>query len=747
VKYIFITLLIFSNVLLAVEDSSIDKVKSILKDIKPYYNNLMLPQNLESVHKKDILLYKDILEKFLKDYLQNPTNYRIKFLLGYYYYNDKNYKKSIYYFEDILGVYSELNDYILFYLGDSYQVLKKNERAYQAYSLIDSNSLFYNRALIRKLNILFDLKRFSNIKVLFNNNRELLDNNKLNMIYVNTLIKLKEYKNAILQLKKMWFRSSGKKLKTIESILKTYVKKYKIARISSLEYYNRCEYLLQKNKYSEIKRSFKFSYTLKNKLKINTDICLMKAYLFTSDIKSNLEVYLARINKLKIKRDKLFKYNVEFLKLNLLYVKKDFISANTKARFIFKNYHKYPNNEEVFRILIASYGELKDNFNYYRQIDLYLENSDYMKYRVKYLNELWRYFYFEKKDYKKVIKYLEIYLKLKNNDLRYEARAKYYRAKSYLKLKDLKKSTYYFIKMIIEDPFSYYSYAALNHLKKDNKKLSQEVILSAISSVKKSAVKIDLDYFYNSTKIIRIFELLTLGLDKLAKTEILNFRKIAKNETEYFSIALFLENLTFYKSSRYVKFRNLRMMPFFPSKKSFLSFWKGFYPKKFRKYVEKYSKKFNVEPAFSWAIIREESAYNPRALSSSNAYGLMQLLYPTAVETANRIGVTLVNPELLFEPKNNIPLGVKYLSVLLVMFKRNKFYAAASYNGGATNVKKWIKAYNYHEDIYDWSEEIPFEETNRYIYKVLSSYHTYRLLYERNYFKIGKIDIFKEVFK
>jgi soluble lytic murein transglycosylase len=189
------------------------------------------------------------------------------------------------------------------------------------------------------------------------------------------------------------------------------------------------------------------------------------------------------------------------------------------------------------------------------------------------------------------------------------------------------------------------------------------------------------------------------------------------------------------------------MMPSFPSKKSFISFWSSFYPQKYKNLIYKYSKKFNVEPAFSWGILREESAYNPFALSSSKAYGLMQLLYPTALETAQRIGMTLDNPENLFKPEFNIPLGTKYLSVLLGMFKGDKFYTAASYNGGATNVKKWIKAYSHHEDIYDWSEEIPFEETNRYIYKVLSSYHTYRLLYEKKYFKIGGIDILNVVFK
>ena len=118
-------------------------------------------------------------------------------------------------------------------------------------------------------------------------------------------------------------------------------------------------------------------------------------------------------------------------------------------------------------------------------------------------------------------------------------------------------------------------------------------------------------------------------MDRLAKTEVLNFQKIANNETAFFSIALFFENMAFYKSSRSIKFRSLRMIPFFPNKVSFKSFWKSFYPQKYKKYVEKYSKKFNVEKAFSWAIIREESAYNPYALSSSNAYGLMQLLGET----------------------------------------------------------------------------------------------------------------------
>jgi soluble lytic murein transglycosylase len=123
----------------------------------------------------------------------------------------------------------------------------------------------------------------------------------------------------------------------------------------------------------------------------------------------------------------------------------------------------------------------------------------------------------------------------------------------------------------------------------------------------------------------------------------------------------------------------------------------------------------------------------------------MQLLYPTAVETANRIGMKLNSYRDLYIPDTNITLGVKYLAVLLRMFKGNRFYAAASYNAGASNVKHWLK--NYHADnLYDWCEKIPVEQTNRYIYKVIGAEHSYNLLYTKGYFKIGKVNLFKTIF-
>ncbi len=215
-------------------DSSVEEIKNILKDIKPFYNQLMIPENIYQIKSNDIKLYQEILKDYIKRYPQNPTNYRIEFLLGYLSYKNREYQNAVKYFQKILGVYTELNDYIMFFLGESYEILKNDERAYQAYSLIDENSLFYKRAIIRKIKILNKLKKFTSIRMFLDNKNELLKNKKISMYYVDSLIELGEYKKAILHLKKMWFQS--KDVDLIEKKLKNYENSYKIAKISNLEY-------------------------------------------------------------------------------------------------------------------------------------------------------------------------------------------------------------------------------------------------------------------------------------------------------------------------------------------------------------------------------------------------------------------------------------------------------------------------------------------------------------------------------
>lgn len=156
---------------------------------------------------------------------------------------------------------------------------------------------------------------------------------------------------------------------------------------------------------------------------------------------------------------------------------------------------------------------------------------------------------------------------------------------------------------------------------------------------------------------------------------------------------------------------------------------KKIYPKKYSEYVYTYSEEYEVDPLLIFSIIKAESNFNPKATSHSNAIGLMQLMENTAIEMSNRIEETkTIEKEEIYEPKNNIRLGVKYLSILLKQYDNNLGLALAAYNAGMGNVAEWIEKGIIKEDGSNL-ENIPYQETNMYVRKILNSYQIYQELY------------------
>ncbi|MBZ6077927.1 lytic transglycosylase domain-containing protein [Microvirga puerhi] len=139
----------------------------------------------------------------------------------------------------------------------------------------------------------------------------------------------------------------------------------------------------------------------------------------------------------------------------------------------------------------------------------------------------------------------------------------------------------------------------------------------------------------------------------------------------------------------------------------------------------------DVEPAMVYAIARQESAFNPRAVSSAGARGLMQLMPATAKETARRFGLGFDLNKLLADPSYNAKLGSAHLGELMDNWRGSHILAFASYNAGGGNVQKWIKAYgdprDRDVDAIDWVERIPFTETRNYVQRVLENLNVYRL--------------------
>ncbi|NWG53686.1 MAG: lytic transglycosylase domain-containing protein [Hydrogenophilaceae bacterium] len=136
------------------------------------------------------------------------------------------------------------------------------------------------------------------------------------------------------------------------------------------------------------------------------------------------------------------------------------------------------------------------------------------------------------------------------------------------------------------------------------------------------------------------------------------------------------------------------------------------------------------EPALVLAIIRQESEFDPRAVSHANARGLMQIIPPTARTTARRLGLSYQLAALTNDPEYNMTLGAAYLGDLIDNWGGSYVLAIASYNAGPGRAREWINDWGDPRrrdvDVVDWIELIPISETRNYIQRVLENLQVYR---------------------
>ena len=159
------------------------------------------------------------------------------------------------------------------------------------------------------------------------------------------------------------------------------------------------------------------------------------------------------------------------------------------------------------------------------------------------------------------------------------------------------------------------------------------------------------------------------------------------------------------------------------------SFWTFLYPRAFWAWVDHYAGESRLDPYLVIAVIREESAFAPKALSRAGARGLMQLLPATAAQVAKENNLRSL-PD-LDTPAPNIALGTRYLAKLHEEFGGNLVLTLASYNAGPHVVRRWLDTLQSSQDPEIFIEEIPYPETRRYVKRVLGSYDRYRTLYGR----------------
>ncbi len=134
-----------------------------------------------------------------------------------------------------------------------------------------------------------------------------------------------------------------------------------------------------------------------------------------------------------------------------------------------------------------------------------------------------------------------------------------------------------------------------------------------------------------------------------------------------------------------------------------------------------------VAPDLFQGLVREESAYQPAVSSWAGAMGLSQLMWPTAKDTARKMGITGLRRSMLSDPATNLAIGATYLDWQLERFDGNPACALAAYNAGPGAVERWLRARSGYP-VDEWVEEIPYKETRDYTRRCLESYQTYHHL-------------------
>ena len=157
------------------------------------------------------------------------------------------------------------------------------------------------------------------------------------------------------------------------------------------------------------------------------------------------------------------------------------------------------------------------------------------------------------------------------------------------------------------------------------------------------------------------------------------------------------------------------------------AYWEALFPRPYWTDLKRFSTRNELDPYLVASLIRQESEFNPEAVSNKNAVGLMQLLPKTGKLVAKEEKLRHFKANLLLTPGVNLQLGTKYFRTMV-----NKFgsfeYALAAYNAGDDRVKDWLSAGNF-RDPQEFVESIPFTETREYVQAILRNASVYRQLY------------------
>lgn len=341
------------------------------------------------------------------------------------------------------------------------------------------------------------------------------------------------------------------------------------------------------------------------------------------------------------------------------------------------------------------------------------------------------------KRYKEALAYADTIGKRNGeSDLYTRGRLAYFRARTLEHLGRPKEALDAFAQVARDVPMSFYALLALNRLRDlDPQRFQRELErLAADAPGGQQGWTLDPPHIADDSGFKRGVELLRLGLFQDARAEFADLRdRFPDKDALLWVLALLFDHAGAYHLSHDIPRREIASFgtayPVGPMRRMY----ELAYPRPFHDDVARWSKERNIPEALTYAIMREESGFNPQIESWANACGLMQLMVPTARDMAAADALARPAPakldrDDLFQPELNVRLGTRFLSTLTQAYKQHPSVAIASYNGGQGNIDRWLRERG---DLpFDlWVEEIPFGQTRNYTKRVTMTLWIYQWLY------------------
>ncbi len=275
---------------------------------------------------------------------------------------------------------------------------------------------------------------------------------------------------------------------------------------------------------------------------------------------------------------------------------------------------------------------------------------------------------------------------------------------------------------------TYYGRRALEHLSEMKGRQSS---IATIEEARKGIDLSDAMSVHRVERQKRIAELLAVGLPKRALEDAeaaVDSKRGQRDDAAFLLMAAWIHYSEGRPLQTIITIREA--FPFHASATGDLlprAVWELFYPLLYREHIDHYANARGLDPYLVAALIRQESTFNPRVRSRAGARGLMQLIPATGRQVARQERRRYSTRE-LYNPEINIRYGTRYLKDVLGRFNGRVDYALASYNAGPHRVKRWT-GMDMSIDPEVFIEEIPFDETRKYVKLVLRNEMLYRRLY------------------